>query len=56
MFLLIYSLRNYFLFLFFSPQCMEEASVEGALIVQPINHKFDHSFVTRSASSLRINY
>ncbi|MBA0798851.1 hypothetical protein Gohar_009405 [Gossypium harknessii] len=27
-------------------QCMEEASVEGALIVQPINHKFDHSLVT----------
>ncbi|KAI9168890.1 hypothetical protein LWI28_003435 [Acer negundo] len=27
-------------------QCMEEASVDGALIVQPINHKFDHSFVT----------
>ncbi|MBA0766064.1 hypothetical protein Gotri_015145 [Gossypium trilobum] len=25
---------------------MEEASVEGALIVQPINHKFDHSLVT----------
>lgn len=27
---------------------MEEASVDGALIVQPINHKFDHSLVTRS--------
>ncbi|KAH7570534.1 hypothetical protein ACOSP7_018763 [Xanthoceras sorbifolium] len=27
-------------------QCMEESSVDGALIVQPINHKFDHSFVT----------
>ncbi|GAY44161.1 Amidohydro-rel domain-containing protein [Citrus sinensis] len=27
-------------------QCMEEASVDGALIVQPINHKFDHSLVT----------
>ncbi|KAA3467167.1 4-sulfomuconolactone hydrolase [Gossypium australe] len=27
-------------------QCMEEASVEGAVIVQPINHKFDHSLVT----------
>ncbi|CAK9144349.1 unnamed protein product [Ilex paraguariensis] len=27
-------------------QCMEEASVDGALIVQPINHKFDHSYVT----------
>ncbi|KAK1415874.1 hypothetical protein QVD17_31662 [Tagetes erecta] len=26
--------------------CMEEASVDGALIVQPINHKFDHSYVT----------
>ncbi|XP_010509615.1 PREDICTED: uncharacterized protein LOC104786009 [Camelina sativa] len=25
---------------------MEEASVDGALIVQPINHKFDHSLVT----------
>lgn len=28
-------------------QCMEEAGVDGALIVQPINHKFDHSYVTR---------
>ncbi|XP_044490153.1 uncharacterized protein LOC123214449 [Mangifera indica] len=27
-------------------QCMAEASVDGALIVQPINHKFDHSLVT----------
>lgn len=27
---------------------MEEADVDGALIVQPINHKFDHSLVTRS--------
>ncbi|GLT86730.1 hypothetical protein SLE2022_048500 [Rubroshorea leprosula] len=27
-------------------QCMEEASVDGAVIVQPINHKFDHSLVT----------
>lgn len=27
---------------------MEEARVDGALIVQPINHKFDHSLVTRS--------
>ncbi|OWM89793.1 hypothetical protein CDL15_Pgr024541 [Punica granatum] len=27
-------------------QCMEEAVVDGALIVQPINHKFDHSLVT----------
>ncbi|KAI3817427.1 hypothetical protein L1987_11217 [Smallanthus sonchifolius] len=26
--------------------CMEEAGVDGALIVQPINHKFDHSYVT----------
>lgn len=26
---------------------MEEAGVDGALIVQPINHKFDHSYVTR---------
>ncbi|KAD2804039.1 hypothetical protein E3N88_37416 [Mikania micrantha] len=26
--------------------CMEEAAVDGALIVQPINHKFDHSYVT----------
>ncbi|KAF3432358.1 hypothetical protein FNV43_RR27098 [Rhamnella rubrinervis] len=26
-------------------QCMEEAGVDGALIVQPINHKFDHSLV-----------
>lgn len=27
-------------------QCMEEAGVDGALIVQPINHKFDHSYLT----------
>lgn len=27
-------------------QCMAEAGVDGALIVQPINHKFDHSYVT----------
>lgn len=27
-------------------ECMEEAGVAGALIVQPINHKFDHSYVT----------
>ncbi|KAK9934324.1 hypothetical protein M0R45_021473 [Rubus argutus] len=26
-------------------QSMEEAGVDGALIVQPINHKFDHSLV-----------
>jgi len=32
---------------YFVMQCMEEASVDGALIVQPINHKFDHSYVTR---------
>ncbi|XP_058103064.1 uncharacterized protein LOC131246719 isoform X4 [Magnolia sinica] len=27
-------------------ESMEEAGVDGALIVQPINHKFDHSLVT----------
>ncbi|XVF44296.1 hypothetical protein PTKIN_Ptkin02bG0109100 [Pterospermum kingtungense] len=27
-------------------QYMEEASVDGALIVQPIHHKFDHSLLT----------
>ncbi|KAJ7957519.1 4-sulfomuconolactone hydrolase [Quillaja saponaria] len=27
-------------------QNMEEAGVHGALIVQPINHKFDHSLIT----------
>ncbi|KAK7340831.1 hypothetical protein VNO77_21545 [Canavalia gladiata] len=27
-------------------QCMEEAGVDGALIVQPIYHMFDHSYVT----------
>uniref|UniRef100_A0A0D9ZK20 Amidohydrolase-related domain-containing protein n=1 Tax=Oryza glumipatula TaxID=40148 RepID=A0A0D9ZK20_9ORYZ len=27
-------------------QCMDEAGVDGALIVQPINHMFDHSLVT----------
>eukprot|EP00285_Hemiselmis_virescens_P012422 CAMPEP_0173386724 /NCGR_PEP_ID=MMETSP1356-20130122/9310_1 /TAXON_ID=77927 ORGANISM="Hemiselmis virescens, Strain PCC157" /NCGR_SAMPLE_ID=MMETSP1356 /ASSEMBLY_ACC=CAM_ASM_000847 /LENGTH=293 /DNA_ID=CAMNT_0014343067 /DNA_START=180 /DNA_END=1061 /DNA_ORIENTATION=+ len=26
---------------------MDKAGVQGALIVQPINHKFDHSYVTR---------
>lgn len=30
-------------------QNMEEAGVDGALIVQPINHMFDHSLVTRCA-------
>lgn len=29
---------------------MEDARIDGALIVQPINHKFDHSLVTRSLS------
>lgn len=29
---------------------MGEAGVGGALIVQPINHKFDHSYVTRLVS------
>ncbi|XP_022979847.1 uncharacterized protein LOC111479419 [Cucurbita maxima] len=32
--------------LHFLLQSMEEAGVDGALIVQPINHKFDHSYVT----------
>lgn len=27
---------------------MQEAGVDGALIVQPINHKFDHSYVTEA--------
>lgn len=27
---------------------MEAAGVDGALIVQPINHKFDHSYVTKA--------
>lgn len=27
-------------------QSFEEAGVDGALIVQPINHKFDHSYVS----------
>ncbi|KAF3653421.1 putative indole-3-acetic acid-induced protein ARG7-like [Capsicum annuum] len=30
----------------FLMECMEEAGVDGAFIVQPINHKFDHSYVT----------
>lgn len=30
---------------------MAEADVYGALIVQPINHKFDHSYVTRLIST-----
>lgn len=29
---------------------MEEAGVDGVLIVQPIFHKFDHSYVTRFVS------
>lgn len=29
---------------------MKDAGVDGALIVQPINHKFDHSYVTRSVA------
>ncbi|KAJ0763428.1 putative 4-sulfomuconolactone hydrolase [Helianthus annuus] len=37
------SIRGNFDFLI---DCMEEAGVDGALIVQPINHKFDHSYVT----------
>lgn len=36
-------------------QCMEEAEVDGALIVQPINHKFDHSYVTRSVDHVDVN-
>lgn len=27
-------------------ECMKEAGVDGALIVQPINHKFDHTYVS----------
>ena len=26
-------------------QTLESAGVDGALIVQPINHKYDHAFV-----------
>nr|GMD50997.1 2-pyrone-4,6-dicarbaxylate hydrolase-like isoform X3 [Ipomoea batatas] len=37
------SLRGHVDFLL---ECMKEADVDGALIVQPINHKFDHSYVT----------
>ncbi|KAH0449368.1 hypothetical protein IEQ34_020060 [Dendrobium chrysotoxum] len=29
-------------------KCMGEANVDGALIVQPINHMFDHDLVTRT--------
>ena len=29
-------------------QKMDECGVDGALIVQPINHKFDHSYVTNA--------
>ncbi|CAN1216662.1 hypothetical protein LINPERPRIM_LOCUS717 [Linum perenne] len=29
------------------PLCIEEAGVEGDHIVQPINHKFDHSLLIR---------
>ncbi|KAJ0717777.1 putative 2-amino-3-carboxymuconate-6-semialdehyde decarboxylase, metal-dependent hydrolase [Helianthus annuus] len=41
------SIRGNFDFLL---HCMEEAGVDGALIVQPINHKFDHSYVTSRVS------
>ncbi len=27
-------------------ECMKEAGVDGALIVQPINHRFDHTYVS----------
>ncbi|GJX97870.1 4-sulfomuconolactone hydrolase [Tanacetum coccineum] len=37
------TLRGNFDFLL---DCMGEAGVDGALVVQPINHKFDHSYVT----------
>ncbi|CAN1787155.1 hypothetical protein LINPERHAP1_LOCUS17519 [Linum perenne] len=30
------------------PLCIEEAGVEGDHIVQPINHKFDHSLLIRN--------
>ena len=30
---------------------MENAGVDGALIVQPINHKFDHSYVSAAMKS-----
>lgn len=42
------SIANIYSCFFFFSQSMEEAGVDGALIVQPINHKFDHSLVTRS--------
>jgi hypothetical protein len=38
----------------FYPQCMKEAGVDGALIVQPINHKFDHSLVTRYVETYNV--
>ncbi|XP_075475129.1 uncharacterized protein LOC142505883 isoform X1 [Primulina tabacum] len=33
---------------------MAEAGVDGALVVQPINHKFDHSYVTRWLMQMNI--
>ncbi|KAG6422434.1 hypothetical protein SASPL_119006 [Salvia splendens] len=35
-------------------ECMGQAGVDGALIVQPINHKFDHSYVTRLLSPVML--
>ncbi|KAJ4821839.1 hypothetical protein Tsubulata_018558 [Turnera subulata] len=37
-------------------ECMEEAGVDGALIVQPINHKFDHSLVTSVLKKYPTNF
>ncbi|KAE9604953.1 hypothetical protein Lal_00036724 [Lupinus albus] len=40
----------------FLVQCMEDAGVDGALIVQPINHKFDHSYVTSVLKKYPTNF
>lgn len=44
----MYPLVYLFCSFLLAPKNMEEAGVDGALIVQPLNHKFDHSLVTRS--------
>ena len=36
-------------------QQMNLAGVQGALIVQPINHKFDHAYVNRALQVRRLS-
>ncbi|RLM75029.1 4-sulfomuconolactone hydrolase [Panicum miliaceum] len=36
-------------------ECMDEAGVDGSLIVQPINHMFDHSLVTSGLKTQNVS-